>query len=78
MSEVSDWQSMDTAPCDGTEIEGEYEDGPCLIMWSERPVCMLGQRNGGFPEGWATAYSGGTDANLPMDEPTRWRINHDI
>lgn len=66
------WRPMDEAPKDGTEIIGEYEDGECGIFWSDRPVCMLGTRCGGFPEGWATDGKD-TDYNLPMDEPTRWK-----
>lgn len=67
------WKSMDSAPKDGTTIEGLYpDDGTALIRWSNRPVCMLGSRNGGHPPGWATT-GGETDENLPMDPPIAWR-----
>ena len=68
-----DLQPMNTAPKDGTTILGLTQDGVLTdIFWSERPVCMLGTRNGGFPEGWAT---GGidTDYNLPIDTPMMWK-----
>lgn len=74
----NEWQPIATAPKDGTIIEINYTDGGnapneiCLAVWSERPVCMLGSRNGGFPPGWATA-GGQTDNNLPLDEPICWR-----
>jgi len=63
---------IDTAPKDGTTIEALYPDGTLTdIFWSERPVCMLGTVNGGFPEGWATGGRD-TDYNLPMDTPIMW------
>ena len=43
------------------------------VFWSDRPVCMLGSRNGGFPPGWATGHHCGTDYNLPVDPPRLWR-----
>jgi len=64
---------IETAPRDGTEIIGIYDNGDeVAIVWSERPVCILGHRAGGFPEGWATSGRD-TDGNLPMDEPEYWR-----
>ena len=67
------WRPMCDAPKDGRSIIGDYADaGEAMIFWSERPVCMLGSVNGGFPEGWATDGTE-TDYNLPMDEPTQWR-----
>lgn len=67
------YQPMNTAPKDGQTIIGLYDDGTeARIFWSDRPVCMLGNRCGGFPEGWATDGSE-TDYNLPMDEPLKWR-----
>jgi hypothetical protein len=63
---------MEDAPVDGTAIIGRYPDGEAEIFWSERPVCMLGNRCGGFDAGWATTGTD-TDRNLPMDEPEEWR-----
>ena len=69
------WRPMSEAPTDGETIIGRYEDGSeCLIFWSNRPVCMLGTRCGGFDAGWATDGSE-TDYNLPMDEPNDWRLD---
>ena len=65
---------MDVAPKDGTEIEGFYDGLPAIVMWSQRPVCMLGERCGGFPPGWAVGHSDpNCDTNLPMDPPEFWR-----
>jgi hypothetical protein len=70
------WQIMETAPKDGSEIEINYgtEDEPdvCFAFWSERPVCMLGNINGGHKPGWATCGQE-IDRNLPLDEPNFWR-----
>ena len=67
------WRGMDEAPKSGETIIGDYGDGEeRMVFWSERPVCMLGTRCGGFSEGWATDGTE-TDYNLPMDEPARWR-----
>lgn len=69
------WKPISTAPKTGIEIEIMYEDGgTCWAVWSERPVCMLGQRNGGYPPGWATGPSSQCDTNLPLDPPKMWRI----
>ena len=66
-------KSIETAPRDGRELIGVYENGEEVSMvWSRRPVCMLGQRNGGFPAGWATSGRD-TDRNLPIDEPHYWK-----
>lgn len=69
------WLNMESAPRDGTSIIGLYEDGVAVIRWSERPVCMLGERCGGYPPGWATCGSE-TDSNLPMDDPKAWHPEH--
>lgn len=69
------WQTMDSAPKSGITIEICYDSEgkeTCLACWSDRPVCMLGSRNGGFPPGWATAGDE-CDKNLPLDPPVMWR-----
>ena len=67
------WRPMTEAPTCGKTIIGDYGDGEeCRIFWSDRPVCMLGSRCGGFPEGWATDGTE-TDYNLPVDVPIQWR-----
>ncbi len=75
----NEWQPMATAPRDGTEIRAKYfdqsDDEADYIVWSERPVCMLGPVNGGFPPGWATGRSSDTDTNLPIDEYDLWRLD---
>ena len=71
------WQPMETAPRDGTSIVGKYPDTECMIRWSDRPVCMLGPINGGYPAGWATDGSE-TDRNLPMDTPEAWMDESDF
>jgi len=59
---------MDTAPQDGSEIIGIYEDGTKgLIFWNEERYCMLGSRAGSYPPGWSPADEG-VDRNLPLDE----------
>lgn len=69
------WQTIETAPYDGTEIEVSYNgEDITTAFWSDRPICMLGSRNGGHEPGWATGYNSGTDYNLPLDEPTHWRL----
>jgi hypothetical protein len=68
------WAGMETAPKDGTEIELMFsEQEICLGFWSERPVCMAGNTNGGCPPGWATSKGSGIDYNLPLDTPMFWR-----
>ena len=63
-----------TAPKDGTEIIGINDDGEEYnVFWSQRPVCMLGSRCGGFHAGWATCGNE-TDYNLPIDAPNFWKI----
>jgi hypothetical protein len=70
-----EWRPIAEAPRDGTEIEGFDEIGQScgVVMWSNRPVCMLGPINGGHKPGWATGFSSDTDANLPVEAPVRWR-----
>lgn len=70
---MTDWQPMETAPRDGSTIRfraGDRSDGH--TFWSERPVCMLGEINGGFPPGWASHYLDETDHNLPMEVSDDW------
>ena len=71
---MQNWNDdLDSAPQDGTPIIGLYDGADeCEIYWSDRPVCMLGERCGGFPAGWAT-HGNDTDFNLPMDAPEAWR-----
>jgi hypothetical protein len=68
----NEWKNMESAPVDGTGIIGKYGDDECGIFWSDGPVCILGPRNGGFPEGWATDGKD-TDRNLPMYTPDGWK-----
>lgn len=71
-----EWQPIETAPKDGRTIEVAHdEEGKetSFAFWSQRPVCMLGDRNGGFPPGWATAPEQNTDVNLPLSEVVMWR-----
>lgn len=67
------WNKMNSAPKDGTTIIGKYGNDEHPIVYSERPVCMLGSRDGGLPPGRATSGDDSTDSNLPMDEPEMWR-----
>jgi hypothetical protein len=77
MSDARWRDDIDNAPRDGSAIEIAYKNGDdldiCFAAWSERPVCMLGSQNGGFPPGWATTYEGDVDSNLPLDPPDFWR-----
>lgn len=65
------WKRLESAPRDGTVIEGLYEDGPCLIRWAETRRCMLagiGGGNGYFGAGWEDDYN-----HLIADDPIAWR-----
>ena len=63
------WKPFDTAPKTGEEIIARDEEGnEEYIFWSDRPVCMLGSRNGGHSPGWAVGFSGEADTNLPLDD----------
>lgn len=69
------WQSIATAPKDGTTIEVSYDSehtDTCLAMWSQRPVCMGGSTVYNKP-GWATSTESECDTNLPLDTPLYWR-----
>lgn len=73
---TKEWQHIDTAPKDGTTIEVAHDnegEETSFAFWSDRPVCMLGERCGGFPPGWATAPEQNTDNNLPLSEVIMWR-----
>jgi len=71
---MEEWQPIKTAPKDGTEIEVLFEGGEMsTAFWSDKPICMLGPRNGTFPSGWATGHESGTDYNLPLDDFTHWK-----
>ena len=73
---MADNSDIETAPRDGETIVGIYDDHEALIFWSERPVCMLGSRCGGFDPGWATDGTE-TDYNLPVDPPLSWKpVDH--
>lgn len=72
------WRTMETAPKTGETIEISYGDGSdpgdnCFACWSDKPICMLGPRNGTHKPGWATPCGGNTDSNLPLDPPKLWR-----
>lgn len=72
--EAEGWSDLDSAPRDRSEIELLHEGGEISsAVWSQRPVCMLGPVNGGFPPGWATSGADDCDSNLPLREVTHWR-----
>jgi hypothetical protein len=64
---------ISTAPRDGTEIIGIYDEGEFQIFWSDRPVCMGGPTVMLKP-GWATCGQG-VDYNLPMDWNECWYMS---
>lgn len=71
--EINDWNPyMEMAPRD-ENIVGLINGDEVAMVWSEKPICMLGPRNGTFSPGWATPIGGSTDSNLPLDEPVAWR-----
>jgi hypothetical protein len=67
-----EWQPIETAPKDGSEILVKIDSEVVVAFYSPRPVCMLGPVHGGHPPGWATGRSNTTDYNLPLDTPTHW------
>ena len=61
-------KSISTAPKDGTEIIGIYEDGTEeLIYWNTDRYCMLGRRAGSFSDGWSPAH-GDCESHLPLED----------
>ena len=59
---------IEKAPKDGTEIIGIYKDGlEEPMFWNTDRYCMLGRRNGSFPEGWSSAKPD-VDDHLPLDD----------
>lgn len=66
----SGWLPMESAPRDGTRIEGLTEDGDIdLVYWSDTRYCMLGAPQGSMGPGWVSVEAG----NLPVDAPVSWR-----
>lgn len=69
---TSDWQPMETAPEDGTEILGLDEGGNEFeFRYAETRQCMLagiGGGNGYFGPGWEDVYNG-----LIIDTPIKWK-----
>ena len=54
------------APKDGTTIIGIHEDGKEeLIFWNTERYCMLGRRNGSFPDGWSSKE---IEEHLPLED----------
>lgn len=69
------WQSIETAPRDGTEIVGRYGDNEVEIRWARERQCMLagiGGGNGYFGPGWEDTYN-----SLIADPPDAWRHKSD-
>jgi hypothetical protein len=70
--EALGWRALESAPKDGTIIDGLYQEGPCLIRWAETRRCMLagvGGGNGYFGAGWED-----DENHLIMDPPIMWRL----
>lgn len=68
---MSEWQSIETAPKDGTEIIGKYYDNEVEIRWANERQCMLagiGGGNGYFGPGWEDTYN-----SLIAEVPQAWR-----
>lgn len=72
-TELIDWQPIETAPRDGTEIVVRDLDGESTAFWSDNPTCMAASPYNSRPAGWATGRYSGTDWNLPVCQPLEWR-----
>lgn len=71
LPDVTKWESMNTAPKDGTEFIGKYGKNESLVRWAEKRTCMLsgiGGGNGYFGAGWECCEN-----KLIIDEPEAWK-----
>ncbi len=64
------WQSIETAPKDGSQFEARYEDGTTEegVYWADTRYCMIGPPQGSCGPGCVSTEAG----HLPVD-PTHWR-----
>ena len=72
------WQSIETAPKDGTEIEVFYEnlDGfSTFAFWFEKPTRILGSKDAlPNPPGWAGSRSSQANYRICLSTPTHYRL----